>query len=169
VLIAKILSFQCQLHCTTCFTINWRLISGLPILSQIPVAEYWVGSQATHKVSVDTLEQKCLAIMAPLLALVSPSRDLLRREASSSSGICDSDRRLVSCTSIRPPVESVADALRWGPEQKNILFLGGTERQRKSVCPLLPRLQSLSCAGRYSRQKCSYSNLLFVEVYVYDI
>ena len=61
---------------------------------------------------MDTLELKCLAIRALLLVLLSPSRDLLRREASSSSGICDSDRRLFSCTSIRPPVESVADALR---------------------------------------------------------
>jgi len=58
--------------------------------------------------------------------VLSPSKDLLRREASSSSGICDSDRRLLSCASIRPPVESVADALRWGPEHKNIPFFGGT-------------------------------------------
>jgi len=55
--------------------------------------------------------------------VASPSRDLLRREASSSSGICDSDRRRVSCTSSRPPVESVAEELLWGPEQKHILLL----------------------------------------------
>jgi hypothetical protein len=71
---------------------------------------------------LDTLETKCLAIMALLPMVESPSRDLLRREASSSSGICDSDRRRVSCTGSRPPVESVADALRWGPEQKSTHF-----------------------------------------------
>jgi hypothetical protein len=67
-----------------------------------------------------TLEKKCLAIRALFPIVASPSKDLLRREASSSSGICDSDRRRVSWTSSRPPVESVADALRWGPEQKSI-------------------------------------------------
>jgi hypothetical protein len=94
-----------------------------------PNSAHWEQSGALWfniKFSVYTLEPKCLAIRALLLMALSPSRDLLRREASSSSGICVSDRRLLSCTSIRTPVESVADALRWGPEHKNIPFFGGT-------------------------------------------
>jgi hypothetical protein len=75
-----------------------------------------------YNISLDTLEVKCLAISALLPIVASPSRDLLRLEASSSSGICDRDRRRVSCASSRPPVESVADALRWGPEHKQITF-----------------------------------------------
>lgn len=76
-----------------------------------------LSSNSAHllNVSVDTLVVKCLAMSALLPMVASPSRDLLRLEASSSSGICVSDRRRVSCASSLPPVESVADALRWGP------------------------------------------------------
>lgn len=83
-----------------------------------------LSSNSAHllNVSVDTLVVKCLAMSALLPMVASPSRDLLRLEASSSSGICVSDRRRVSCASSLPPVESVADALRWGPEHKQITF-----------------------------------------------